>query len=142
MGRRDSAVTGLGIERKDMLDGLELNDSVLGPYERSVRPLRIPYPSTYPARFSPVSSSGPVYYQPTYGASQSSQRQGPMLLFFIQFYIFASTFSSKIITALPEAESGGTIATLLFVMVLTFNGVMQPPHALSGFCIFVYRVSP
>jgi ABC-type multidrug transport system permease subunit len=27
-------------------------------------------------------------------------------------------------------------------MVLTFNGVMRPPNALPGFCIFKYRVLP
>ncbi|RHZ44991.1 uncharacterized protein CDV56_102336 [Aspergillus thermomutatus] len=82
------------------------------------------------------------YYYPTYGANQSSQRQGLMLLFIVQFYVFTSTFASMVIAALPDAETGGTIATLLFIMALTFNGVMQPPNALPGFWIFMYRVSP
>ncbi|XHF97376.1 hypothetical protein AWENTII_000961 [Aspergillus wentii] len=82
------------------------------------------------------------YYYPTYGANQSSQRQGLMLLFIVQFYIFTSTFASLVISALPDAETGGTIATLMFIMALTFNGVMQPPNALPGFWIFMYRVSP
>jgi ABC-type multidrug transport system permease subunit len=30
----------------------------------------------------------------------------------------------------------------MFIMTLTFNGVMQPPNALPGFWIFMYRVSP
>ncbi|KAL4894030.1 ABC-2 type transporter-domain-containing protein [Aspergillus ambiguus] len=82
------------------------------------------------------------YYYPIYGASQAPHRQGLMLLFVVQFYIFTSTFASLIISALPDAETGGTIATLLFIMALTFNGVMQPPNALPGFWIFMYRVSP
>ena len=82
------------------------------------------------------------YYYPIYGAAQASHRQGLMLLFVVQFYIFTSTFASLIISALPDAETGGTIATLLFIMALTFNGVMQPPNALPGFWIFMYRVSP
>ncbi|KAE8355555.1 ABC-2 type transporter-domain-containing protein [Aspergillus coremiiformis] len=82
------------------------------------------------------------YYYPIYGANQPSQRQGLMLLFVIQFYIFTSTFATFIIAALPDAETGGTIATLLFIMATTFNGVMQPPNALPGFWIFMYRVSP
>ncbi|KAE8394241.1 ABC-2 type transporter-domain-containing protein [Aspergillus alliaceus] len=82
------------------------------------------------------------YYYPIYGANQASHRQGLMLLFIIQFYIFTSTFATFIIAALPDAETGGTIATLLFIMATTFNGVMQPPHALPGFWIFMYRVSP
>ncbi|KAE8309870.1 ABC-2 type transporter-domain-containing protein [Aspergillus transmontanensis] len=82
------------------------------------------------------------YYYPIYGANQASQRQGLMLLFIVQFYIFTSTFATFIISALPDAETGGTIATLLFIMATTFNGVMQPPNALPGFWIFMYRVSP
>lgn len=72
------------------------------------------------------------YYYPIYGAEQASQRQGLMLLFVVQFYIFTSTFASLVIAALPDAETGGTIATLMFIMTLTFNGVMQPPNALPG----------
>lgn len=82
------------------------------------------------------------YYFPIYGASQEPHRQGLMLLFVIQFFIFTSTFATFIISALPDAETGGTIATLLFMMTLVFNGVMQAPDALPGFWIFMYRVSP
>lgn len=82
------------------------------------------------------------YYYPIYGANQADHRQGLMLLFVVQFYIFTSTFASLVISALPDAETGGTIATLMFMMALTFNGVMQPPSALPGFWIFMYRVSP
>ncbi|KAJ5677168.1 uncharacterized protein N7477_002801, partial [Penicillium maclennaniae] len=80
------------------------------------------------------------YYYPVYEANQASHRQGLMLLFIVQFYIFTSTFATFIISALPDAETGGTIATLMFIMTLTFNGVMQPPSALPGFWIFMYRV--
>lgn len=82
------------------------------------------------------------YYFPVYGANQAPHRQGLMLLFIVQFYIFTSTFATFIIAALPDAETGGTIATLMFILTLTFNGVMQPPRALPGFWIFMYRVSP
>lgn len=82
------------------------------------------------------------YYYPIYGASQASHRQGLMLLFVVQFYMFTSTFASLVIAALPDAETGGTIATLMFMLTLVFNGVMQSPDALPGFWIFMYRVSP
>jgi len=82
-----------------------------------------------------------AYYYPIYGV-QSSERQGLVLLFCIQFFIFASTFAHMLIAALPDAETAGNIATLLFSLTLTFNGVMQPPQALPGFWIFMYRVSP
>ncbi|KAL5336945.1 ABC-2 type transporter-domain-containing protein [Aspergillus crustosus] len=82
------------------------------------------------------------YYFPVYGADQTPHRQGLMLLYIIQFFIFTSTFANLVISALPDAETGGTIATLMFMLTLVFNGVMQPPNALPGFWIFMYRVSP
>lgn len=82
------------------------------------------------------------YYFPVYGAAQASHRQVLILLFVVQFYMFTSTFASLVISALPDAETAGTIATLMFIMCLTFNGVLQPPQALPGFWIFMYRVSP
>jgi ATP-binding cassette subfamily G (WHITE) protein 2 (PDR) len=65
-----------------------------------------------------------------------------MLLFVIQFMVFSSTFAHMVIAALPDAETAGNIATLLFSLMLTFNGVLQTPSALPGFWIFMYRVSP
>lgn len=83
-----------------------------------------------------------AWYFPVFGNDLSSERQGLMLLFCIQFFVFASTFSHMIIAALPDAETAGNIATLLFSMALTFNGVIQSPTALPGFWLFMYRVSP
>jgi ABC-type multidrug transport system permease subunit len=60
-----------------------------------------------------------------------------MLLFVIQFLVFTSTFAHMIIAAMPDAETAGNIATLLFSMMLTFNGVLQSPTALPGFWIFM-----
>ncbi|KAL5328219.1 hypothetical protein ACEPPN_001716 [Leptodophora sp. 'Broadleaf-Isolate-01'] len=71
-----------------------------------------------------------------------SQRQGLILLLLVQFFVFASTFAHMLIAALPDAETGGAIATFMFTLVLTFNGVFQTPVALPGFWIFMYRVSP
>lgn len=82
------------------------------------------------------------WYYPVFGYHQSGARQGLILLFLIQFFIFASTFAHMVIAALPDAETAGNIATLMFSMALTFNGVFQPPNALPGFWIFMYRVSP
>ena len=81
------------------------------------------------------------YYYAVVGV-QSSARQGLILLFFIQFFVYASTFADMVIAALPDAETAGAIVTLLFSLALTFNGVMQTPDALPGFWIFMYRVSP
>lgn len=82
------------------------------------------------------------WYYPVLGANQSGARQVLILLFLIQFFVFASTFAHMIISALPDAQTAGNIATLMFSLTLTFNGVFQPPNALPGFWIFMYRVSP
>ncbi|KAK9371702.1 ABC-2 type transporter-domain-containing protein [Lipomyces chichibuensis] len=82
-----------------------------------------------------------VYY-PVFGRHQSSERQGLFLLYQIQFYIFMSTFAHLLIASLPDAETAGNIATTLFSLMLTFNGVLQTPSALPGFWIFMWRVSP
>ncbi|KAL4982994.1 ABC-2 type transporter-domain-containing protein [Aspergillus falconensis] len=82
------------------------------------------------------------YYYPVVGSNQSSDRQGLVLLFCIQFYIYASTFAHMCISAMPNAETASPVVVLLFSMCLTFCGVMQPPDALPGFWMFMYRVSP
>ncbi|KAJ9497454.1 GTPase-activating protein [Exophiala xenobiotica] len=82
------------------------------------------------------------WYFAVFGKNQSNQTRGLMLLFVAQFMIFTSTFAHMIIAAMPDAETAGNIATLLFSMMLTFNGVLQSPRALPGFWIFMYRVSP
>ncbi|KAK7538868.1 ABC-2 type transporter [Phyllosticta citricarpa] len=81
------------------------------------------------------------YYYPVNGI-QSSERQVLVLLFCIQFFVYASSFSTACIAGLPDTETAGAIATTLFALMLTFNGVMQTPNALPGFWIFMYRVSP
>ena len=82
------------------------------------------------------------WYFAVFGSHQNPATQGLMLAFVIQFYIYASTFAHMIISAMPDAETAGNIATLLFSLTLTFNGILQTPRALPGFWIFMYRVSP
>src|SRR6266498_296077 len=74
------------------------------------------------------------YYYPIFGV-QSSQQQGLILFFLIEFFVFASTFAQMVVAALPNAETAGQVATLLFSLMLAFNGVLQPPSALPGFWI-------
>jgi ABC-type multidrug transport system ATPase subunit len=84
------------------------------------------------------------YFYPIYtsGGIPQPVRQGLILLLLVQFFVFACTFAHMLISALPDAETAGNIATLMFSLMLTFNGVFQPPQALPGFWIFMYRVSP
>jgi ABC-type multidrug transport system permease subunit len=71
-----------------------------------------------------------------------SVSQVTVLLLCIQFFIYAGTFAQMVIAALPDAQTASAVVILLFAMSLTFCGVMQPPSALPGFWIFMYRVSP
>lgn len=81
------------------------------------------------------------FYYPVIGI-QDSGRQVTVLLFVIQLFIYASSFAQMTIAAFPDAETAGAIVTLLTLMSTVFSGVLQPPQALPGFWIFMYRVSP
>lgn len=81
-----------------------------------------------------------VYY-PTAGI-QSPDRQGLVLLFFIQFFMYASTFAHMTIAALPDEQTAAAVNTLLVLMSLMFCGVLQPSSAMPRFWTFMYRVSP
>ncbi|KJY00318.1 ABC transporter like protein [Zymoseptoria brevis] len=82
-----------------------------------------------------------TFYYPVVGI-QSSERQVLVMLLCIVLFVYASTFAHMCIAAMPDAQTAGAIVTFLFFMALIFNGVMQPPSALPGFWIFMYRVSP
>ncbi|EFQ88413.1 hypothetical protein CFE70_005141 [Pyrenophora teres f. teres 0-1] len=82
------------------------------------------------------------FYYPVVGANQSSERQGLVLLFCIQLLLFTSTFAAMTIAALPNAETASGIVSLLTLMSILFNGVLQAPSQLPKFWMFMYRVSP
>ncbi|PYH74263.1 ABC multidrug transporter [Aspergillus vadensis CBS 113365] len=78
-----------------------------------------------------------IYYYPISNTTtQSSPRQALVLLFFIQFFLYAISF------ALLTISTSTLIIAICSFMALTFNGVMQPPQALPGFWMFMYRISP
>lgn len=82
------------------------------------------------------------FYYAVVGANQSAERQGLVILFMVQLLIYTSTFAAMTIAALPNAETASGIVSLLTLMSILFNGVLQPPSELPGFWIFMYRVSP
>jgi ATP-binding cassette, subfamily G (WHITE), member 2, PDR len=53
---------------------------------------------------------------------QSTERQGLILLFCIEIFLFASSFAHMIIASLPDPQTAGALATLLFSMTMIFNG--------------------
>ncbi|CAO2652844.1 Nn.00g022550.m01.CDS01 [Neocucurbitaria sp. VM-36] len=82
------------------------------------------------------------FYYPVVGASQASSRQGLVLMFCIQLLIYTSTFADMTVAALPNAETASGVVSLLTLMSILFNGVMQPASQLPGFWLFMYRASP
>jgi ABC-type multidrug transport system permease subunit len=81
------------------------------------------------------------FYYPVVGTGQESARQGLVVLFLIELLIYASTFADMTIAALPNAETASGLVSLLMLMSILFNGVLQPPNLLPGFWKFMYRVS-
>ena len=82
------------------------------------------------------------WYFPVFGMHQDSATQAIMWAFCLQFLLFASTWAQMIIFMMPSTETAAALSTILFTLTLQFNGVLQPPSALPGFWIFMYRVSP
>ncbi len=81
------------------------------------------------------------FYYPVVGV-QSSARQGLVLLFIIQLFIYASAFAHMTIAAMPDAEAAASLVILFTMMSIIFSGVLQTKDALPGFWIFMYYVSP
>lgn len=78
------------------------------------------------------------FYYPVVGI-QSSIRQGLVLLFVIQLFIYASSFAQMTIAPMPDAHTAASIVTLLTLMSIIFSGVLQTADALPGFWIFMVR---
>ncbi|KAJ9143769.1 ABC transporter CDR4 [Pleurostoma richardsiae] len=81
-------------------------------------------------------------YFPVFSTTGSSETRGLVLLFIVQFYIYAASMAQMLISAIESATVAAQLAILMFGLSLIFNGIMQPPDALPGFWIFMYRVSP
>ncbi|CAK7235581.1 hypothetical protein SBRCBS47491_009341 [Sporothrix bragantina] len=82
------------------------------------------------------------FYYSVFGSNTPSESQGLILIFIVQFYMYASSMAQMVIAAIPDPTMGAMIAIFMFGLSFIFNGVMQPPSALPGFWIFMYRVSP
>lgn len=78
------------------------------------------------------------FYYPVVGI-QSSLRQGLVLLYVIQLFIYASAFAHMTIAAMPDAQTAAAIVNVLTIMSIIFSGVLQSPDALPGFWIFMCK---
>ncbi|OAP57126.1 hypothetical protein AYL99_07863 [Fonsecaea erecta] len=82
------------------------------------------------------------WYFPVFGLHHDSTTRTLMWAFCLQFLLFGSTWAQMLIFTMPSTETAAALSTILFTLTLQFNGVLQPPSALPGFWIFMYRVSP
>ncbi|KAJ5787645.1 CDR ABC transporter [Penicillium paradoxum] len=82
------------------------------------------------------------FYWSVFGSDQDSERRVLIMLFIVQFYIYAASMAQLAVCAIPEPTLAAMLATLMFGLSFIFNGVMQPPDDLPRFWIFMYRVSP
>jgi hypothetical protein len=71
-------------------------------------------------------------YYPVIGI-QSSDRQGLVLAFVIQLFIYAGAFGQMTIVAMPDAHTAGSVVNVLSIMSIIFSGVLQTATALPGF---------
>ena len=81
------------------------------------------------------------FVYPVFGVI-SSENQGIILLILAEFFLWGSTFAHAVVAVLPDGETAAEIATLIFYLLLIFNGVLVPRESLPGFWNFMYRLSP
>ncbi|OJJ07476.1 hypothetical protein ASPVEDRAFT_88724 [Aspergillus versicolor CBS 583.65] len=81
-------------------------------------------------------------YQNAQPADQVAERGALFFLFLWGFMMFTCTFTDFIIAGVENAEQGGNVANMLFMMCLIFCGVLAAPGSFPQFWIFMYRVSP
>ncbi|KAK7035399.1 Multidrug resistance protein [Paramarasmius palmivorus] len=70
------------------------------------------------------------------------ERGGLVFLLLLTFLLFSSTFTHLTIAGVDTAETGGNIANLLYLLCITFCGILVPPQNMPGFWHFMWRVSP
>ncbi|CAR23779.1 KLTH0E17138p [Lachancea thermotolerans CBS 6340] len=82
------------------------------------------------------------FYRNASFANQLHERGALIWLFCTAFYVFTGSMAQLCVASQEVAQSAGHIASLLFVLSLSFCGVMVTPNNMPGFWKFMYRVSP
>jgi ABC-type multidrug transport system permease subunit len=72
------------------------------------------------------------FYWSVFGTGQDSESRGLIMLFIVQFYIYAASMAQFVVSAIPEPTLGAMLATLMFGLSFIFNGVLQPPSVLPS----------
>ncbi|KAK8079218.1 hypothetical protein PG994_003025 [Apiospora phragmitis] len=82
------------------------------------------------------------FVQNTSSAADAAERGAQVFLFLLQYLLFTSTFSHFCIAWVETAETAGVLATLLWLLCISFSGVAVRPADIPAFWTFMYRVSP
>ncbi|KAK7981413.1 hypothetical protein PG988_003651 [Apiospora saccharicola] len=82
------------------------------------------------------------FVQNTSSATDAAERGAQVFLFLLQYMLFTSTFSHLAIAGVETAETAGVLASLLWLLCISFSGVSVRPLDLPRFWEFMYRVSP
>lgn len=72
------------------------------------------------------------FYWSVFGTGQDSESRALIMLFIVQFYIYAASMAQFVVSAIPEPTLGAMLATLMFGLSFIFNGVLQPPSVLPS----------
>ncbi|SGZ41175.1 probable Pleiotropic ABC efflux transporter of multiple drugs [Hanseniaspora guilliermondii] len=75
-------------------------------------------------------------------SGQLSERSGLFFFYCLAFYTWMGSTTILVAAPFEDPQAGGNLASLMFTMALSFNGVFVGPHKLPGFWMFMYRVSP
>ncbi|KAK8105542.1 hypothetical protein PG999_008901 [Apiospora kogelbergensis] len=84
----------------------------------------------------------PVGFIQNTSAADVTERGAQVFLFLLEYMLFTSTFSHFAIAWVETAETAGVLATLLWLLCISFSGVSMRPADLPAFWTFMYRVSP
>ncbi|KAJ5190035.1 CDR ABC transporter [Penicillium cf. griseofulvum] len=82
------------------------------------------------------------FYRNAQPTNAVTERSAIMYVLIMLFLSFTSSFSSMVIAAIENAETGSNIAQFMFSLCLIFNGVLSSPSEMPRFWIFMYRLSP
>ncbi|WAO87350.1 Hypothetical protein NCS54_00465600 [Fusarium falciforme] len=84
----------------------------------------------------------PVGFVQNTTSDDVSTRGFLVFLFLLMFMLFTSTFSHFAIVWIETAEEAGVLASLMWMLCISFCGVGVPYHDIPKFWTFMYRTSP
>jgi ATP-binding cassette subfamily G (WHITE) protein 2 (PDR) len=82
------------------------------------------------------------FYRNASATDTVSSRGLLAFLLFWGMFLFASSLAHLLIAGISSEDIAAAIATLIFIMMYAFCGILAGPSALPRFWIFMYRVNP